>query len=68
MGKVSVVLASYNGEKYIKRQIESIMPQLDIDDELIISDDGSKDKTKEIVLELSNKDSRIKLIDGPKKG
>ena len=68
MGKVSVVLASYNGEKYIKKQIESIMPQLELDDELIVSDDGSKDKTKEIVLELAKSDSRIKLVDGPKNG
>ena len=68
MGKVSVVLASYNGEKYIKKQIESIMPQLELDDELIVSDDGSKDKTKEIVLELAKFDSRIKLVDGPKNG
>ena len=68
MGKVSVVLASYNGEKYIRRQIESIMHQLDLDDELIVSDDGSTDKTKDIVNELIKSDSRIKLIDGPKKG
>lgn len=68
MGKVSVVLASYNGEKFIKKQIESIMPQLTSDDELIVSDDGSKDKTKEIVLALAEADSRIKLVDGPKMG
>ncbi|MCR5349840.1 MAG: glycosyltransferase [Acholeplasmatales bacterium] len=68
MANISVVLASYNGEKYIQKQIESIMVQLDKDDELIVSDDGSKDSTKEIVKRLSENDSRIKLIDGPQKG
>ncbi len=68
MGKVSVVLASYNGEKYIKNQINSIMSQLKDDDELIVSDDNSKDNTREIVLELANKDARIKLVNGPAEG
>lgn len=68
MGRVSVVLASYNGEKYIKKQIESIMPQLESDDELIVSDDKSKDSTRQIVLELASKDNRIKLVDGPAEG
>lgn len=57
---ISVCLASHNGEKYIANQIMSILSQLDYADELIISDDGSTDKTLDIV--LSFKDSRIKLI------
>lgn len=68
MDSISVVIASYNGEKYIKKQIESILPQLKELDELIVSDDGSIDKTKDIVLEIAKKDSRVRLIDGPKKG
>ncbi len=54
---ISVCLASYNGEKYIAEQIESILLQLDEQDELIVSDDGSTDRTLEIV--NSFKDSRI---------
>lgn len=58
--KISVCLASYNGEKYIKEQIQSILPQLSISDELIISDDGSKDSTISII--KSFHDERIKLL------
>lgn len=44
-----VVLATYNGEKYIKEQLESILQQTRIPDEVIIRDDGSKDGTINIV-------------------
>lgn len=64
--KVSVAMATYNGEKYIKKQIDSILKNLQENDELIISDDGSIDSTKKII--ESYGDKRIKLIDGPKKG
>ena len=46
---ISVCIATYNGEKYIKEQIKSILSQLDDNDEIIISDDGSKDSTIEIL-------------------
>lgn len=46
---ISVCMATYNGEKYIKEQITSILIQLDNMDELIISDDSSTDKTLEII-------------------
>lgn len=42
---ISVCMATYNGEVYIKQQVESILIQLGDSDELIVSDDGSKDKT-----------------------
>lgn len=64
--KISVAMATYNGEKYIKEQLDSILCQLEKDDEIVISDDGSKDKTIKII--NSYKDKRIKLIEGPKKG
>ena len=47
--KISVCLASYNGEKYIKEQLESILPQLDEKDEVIISDDRSSDDTVDTI-------------------
>ncbi|MBQ7100317.1 MAG: glycosyltransferase, partial [Clostridia bacterium] len=43
--KISVLLAAYNGEKYIAKQISSILPQLGEDDELIISDDSPNGNT-----------------------
>lgn len=55
--KISVCMATYNGEKYIREQLHSILIQLGKFDELIISDDGSTDKTEDIVNSLS--DSRI---------
>ncbi len=64
--KVSVAMATYNGEKYIKKQIETILSNLKENDELVISDDGSKDKTRSIIQSFN--DNRIILLDGPKKG
>ena len=66
--KVSVVLAAYNGEKYIARQIESILAGLPKNGELIVSDDGSNDCTVDIVLRYAEADSRVKILKGPKKG
>ena len=53
-------MATYNGEKYIKEQITSILVQLSPEDEVVISDDGSTDTTIKIVASLA--DPRIKLI------
>lgn len=64
--KVSVAMATYNGEKYIKEQIETILNNLDDKDELVISDDGSSDMTIEIINKINDK--RITLLEGPKKG
>lgn len=52
---ISVCMATYNGAKYIKDQIVSILNQLDNDDELIISDDGSSDGTVDIINEFTDK-------------
>lgn len=57
---ISVCVATYNGEKYIKQQIDSILSQLSPFDEIIISDDGSTDKTIDIL--LSYHDNRIKVL------
>ena len=46
--RVLVLIASFNGEKYIKKQIETILFQEDVDLDIIVSDDASKDKTIEI--------------------
>ncbi|MDE5886398.1 MAG: glycosyltransferase [Muribaculaceae bacterium] len=57
---VSVCLATYNGELFIKEQIQSIIPELENEDEIIISDDGSTDNTLPIIRNF--KDSRIKIF------
>jgi len=61
---ISVCMTSYNGEKYIKQQICSILPQLSQQDELIISDDGSTDCTLQIIKDIN--DPRIRVIEGPR--
>lgn len=61
MEKIDILMATYNGEKYLKEQIESILSQTYKSFRLIISDDCSSDKTKEILNEYAKKDSRIIL-------
>lgn len=63
---ISIAMATYNGEKYIKEQLSSIISQLNANDEIIISDDGSTDDTIKII--KSFKDKRIKIFEGPHKG
>ena len=58
---IDVLLATYNGEKYIKEQIDSILNQSYKNIRLIISDDCSKDKTQEILKEYEKKDNRLEL-------
>ena len=65
---ISVALISYNGEKYIRRQLESILNQLPEDGEVVVSDDGSTDATRDIVKEMAVEDTRLRLVDGPCKG
>mgnify|MGYP002514878119 CR=1 FL=1 len=60
-------MATYNGEKYIREQLETILNQTVPVDEAIVSDDGSKDSTLDIVRSLG--DPRIQIITGnPKPG
>lgn len=60
--KTSIIITSYNYEKYIAEAIESVIAQTVEDWELIIVDDGSKDNSVEIIKEYCAKDSRIKLF------
>ena len=57
---ISVCIATFNGEKYIVEQLNSILPQLRADDEVIISDDSSTDNT--VALITAFKDKRIRLF------
>lgn len=57
---ISVCMATHNGEKYIKEQVDSILCQLAHDDEIIVSDDGSTDGT--LLILQGYKDNRIKIF------
>ena len=59
--KVDILLATYNGEKYIKEQIESILNQTYKNIQIIISDDCSKDGTRQILKEYEKND-KIKVF------
>ena len=62
---ISVCIATYNGEIFIREQIDSILRQLSSDDEIIVSDDGSTDGTISIINSIDDK--RIRVIEGPRK-
>lgn len=66
--KISVVLPVFNGERYLKEAIESILTQTYDQFEFIIINDGSTDNTKKILLSYTEKDHRIVLIHQDNKG
>ena len=61
MPKVTVLMPVYNGESFVREAIESILSQTYRDFEFLIINDGSTDRTKDII--LSYKDSRIRYIE-----
>ena len=60
--KISVIMPVYNGEKFLKEAIESILNQTFQNFELIIINDGSKDSSLDIIKKYENSDNRIKVI------
>lgn len=60
--KVSIIIPAYNCEDYIDRCLESAISQTVKDIEILVVDDGSTDKTSEILEDYFKKDSRIKII------
>lgn len=63
LATASVCMATYNGEKYLTAQIDSILEQLHADDELIIVDDASTDGTPELLAALD--DPRVVIYRNP---
>ena len=62
MPLVSVIMPSYNHERFIAKAIESVLTQTLGDLELIVIDDASRDSSRRIIEDFSKKDSRIKAI------
>ena len=60
--KVSIGLPVYNGEKYLNKTLENLLGQSFTNIEIVISDDGSSDSTKDICKKYSDKDSRIRYF------
>lgn len=65
---ISVAMAACNGEKYLAEQLDSILPQLGENDEIVVSVDPSDDRTFEILFEYAAKDPRIRVLEGPGEG
>lgn len=62
MAKISIIIPVYNVERYIVKCIESILKQTFHDFEIILVDDGSTDKSRDICEEYAVRDSRITVI------
>ena len=59
--RLSICMAAYNGERYVEKQLRSILDQLHEQDEVIVVDDASKDRTRDIISSLN--DGRIRVIE-----
>lgn len=68
MPKISVIMSVYNGEKFLKESVLSILNQTYADFEFIIINDGSTDLSLEILRGFEEKDKRIRLISRENKG
>lgn len=62
--RIAVILSAYNGEKYIREQIDSILAQADVELELYIRDDGSSDATVSIIREYTDKFENVHVRKG----
>ena len=59
---ISIIIPVYNAEKYLRRCIDSVLSQSFTDFELILVDDGSKDKSPQICDEYASQDTRVRVI------
>ncbi|WP_243832725.1 MULTISPECIES: glycosyltransferase family 2 protein [unclassified Campylobacter] len=60
--EISIIIPTYNVEKYIARALESCINQTFKDIEIIVVDDCGNDKSIEIAKEYAKKDTRIKIV------
>ena len=65
---VAILLATYNGERYIKRQIQSLKEQTYRDFVCYIHDDGSSDRTVDLLQQIVGDDNRFRIIGGKPTG
>lgn len=66
--KIAVIMSTYNGEQYIKEQIDSILSQTGVEVELFIRDDGSNDGTVSIIKEYERNQDNIHIEIGTNLG
>lgn len=63
--RISIAMATYNGAKYLREQIDSILNQTIQDFELVVCDDCSTDETFSILKDYEKNDNRIKVYQNP---
>ena len=66
--KILILLAAYNGEKYLSEQIKSIQGQTISNWTLVVRDDGSDDNSKDIIEDFAARDTRIRLLHDEREG
>jgi len=66
MMRISVLIPCRNAERYIRATLDSVLAQKDVDLEIVVIDDGSTDRSMDVVREVN--DSRIRIIPGPQRG
>ncbi len=65
---VTVLMSVYNGERYLRRSVDSVLAQTYTDFEFLILDDGSTDGSLAILREYAAADPRVRLVSRPNKG
>ena len=65
---ISILMPVYNSQDYLKNTVQDVINQSYKDWELILVDDGSKDNSRNICIELQNLDSRIRVISKENQG
>lgn len=68
MPRISVLIPVYNSERYLSEALQSVLAEHDSDMEVVIVDDGSTDRTLEILQQFASSDERIQLISRPNTG
>ena len=64
MKKVFVILSAYNGEKYLRQQVESILAQTGVAVTLLIRDDGSQDGTPDLMKDIQTVNGNVRCVYG----
>lgn len=59
MPNVAIIMSTYNGQDYLKEQLDSVLIQADVDFKVYVRDDGSTDRTPEILIEYAQENERV---------
>ena len=68
MKRVQVLLSSYNGEKYIQKQLDTIFAQKGVEVSCLVRDDGSGDGTLQVLRAYQEQEPRLQWVQGENLG